>query len=357
MHRLLRLFLAVAVIGSAYLLLWPVPADPAAWQPETAPEFTGDFARNSALATVKVHAKEIGRAPEDIAIDKAGRIHAGFEDGRIMRFQPNLSSPELLANTGGRPLGLEFDRAGKLIVCDSYKGLLSVSMDGSIEVLSTECEGRSFGFTDDLAIGRDGIIYFTDASWKFGQKQYIEDLIEHRPNGRLLAYDPATKTTRVLLDALYFANGVAIAPDDSYLLITETGKYRVWRYWLQGPKAGLGEIVIKNLPGFPDGITAGSGGRYWLAIASPRDALLDAMLPHPWLRRVVLRLPSFLRPAVQQYGFVLAINGEGKVVENLQDPDGNYAPITNVREHEGKLFFGSIEAHGIGSFMLSDSPQ
>ena len=350
-----RTFIAVSVlllVALGYFLLWPVPIDPAVAQLPPAPPLLGDYAVNEVLHATERIGAAAGLAPEDIAIDSAGRIYAGFVDGRILRFQPEAGQVEEFANTGGRPLGLEFDGKHNLIVCDSYKGLLSISPNGSVETLATEHDGKRFGFTDDLDIGADGVIYFSDASWKFGQKEFVEDLLEHRPNGRLLAYDPGTKSTSLLMDNLYFANGVAMGPDDEYVLVVETGAYRVLRYWLRGPQRGKAEVFIANLPGFPDGITRGEDGRLWIALATPRDPMLDATLPRPWLRKVVLRLPKALQPGPKKYGFVLAVDAEGKVVRNYQDPAGAYAPITNVREHAGYLYFGSIEERGFGRLKL-----
>lgn len=348
-RRLAFLASATAAIA-AYLAWWPVEITPGEWTPEPAPALEGPLAQNSVLSACERIGKNVGHAPEDVAIDLADRLYVGFEDGRIVRFQPDGSAPEEFANTAGRPLGLEFDRQNNLIVCDSYKGLLRVDMSGHIFVLATEHAGRRFGFTDDLDIADDGTIYFTDASWKFGQKQYVDDLLEHQPNGRLLAYDPVSGATRLLVDNLHFANGVAVAPRDEFVLVTETGKYRVLRYWLRGPRQGQTEIFMKNLPGFPDGITTGDEGRFWIALAAPRDALLDALLPRPGLRKALMRLPRLLLPAPARYSFVLAVDANGAVLRNYQDLAGAYAPITNVREHAGKLYFGSIEEDGFGRF-------
>ena len=65
--------------------------------------------------------------------------------------------------------------------------------------LATEADGVPFAFTDDLDIASDGRIYFSDASSKFHQPDYILDLLEARPHGRLLRYDPSTGKTEVLL--------------------------------------------------------------------------------------------------------------------------------------------------------------
>jgi len=219
--------------------------------------------------------------------------------------------------------------------------------DGSFKVLVNEHGGVPFKFTDDLDIADDGTIYFSDASSVYPQSAYLEDLFEHRPHGRLLAHDPSTGETRQLLDGLYFANGVALAPDESFVLVNETWKYRIQRYWLTGPKAGSAEIFAENLPGFPDGVSLGSDGRFWVAMFNPRNPQLDKMLPSPFLRKVVWRLPHWMRPKAVHYGLVICLDLDGKPVMSLHDRSPTaYAPVTSVQEHKGFLYLGSLEARG-----------
>jgi sugar lactone lactonase YvrE len=304
-----------------------------------------------------------------VALDAENRIYAGLADGRIMRLQADGTNPQVFSNTQGRPLGLAFDANHDLIVADAIKGLLSVAPDGSVRVLSTGADGVPFACTNDLDIATDGTIYFTDASSKFPLTNFTADILEHGPNGRLLAYDPKTKTTRTMLSHLAFANGVAVSPDQTFLLVVETGKYRVHRVWLNqgppkvvfiqsptwtgGPKYGTSEIFIDNLPGFPDGITSNGRDKFWLALVTPRDQLLDKLLPHPFLRRVVARLPKFLQPAPKRYSFVLGLDLNGKVMNNLQNgsPDC-YAQVANAVERQGSLYFGSIGEATVGRYRL-----
>lgn len=56
------------------------------------------------------------------------------------------------------------------------------------------------------------------------------------PTGRLLCYDPSTDATTVLADGLWYANGVALAADESFVAVVETCSMRVRRHWLEGPK-------------------------------------------------------------------------------------------------------------------------
>ena len=352
MKYAIRILGVAILLLLAYLCFWPVPIDPAAWRPPQTPPFEGVYAANTLLADTVRLGEGDGVAPEDIAVDKEGRIYGGCEDGRILRWDAEGKNPVVFADTEGRPLGLHFDYTGNLIVADSYKGLLSISNSGTITVLATECDGRLFGFTDDLDITKDGMIYFSDASWKFGQTMYQEDLMEHRPNGRLLRYDPRTGQTHLVVDNLYFANGVAVSPKQDFVLVNETGKYRVMRYWLKGEKKGTVEKFISNLPGFPDGVSAGTDGVFWVALAFPRDASLDSMLAWPFLRKVLVRLPKSFLPKPKQYSFVLGLNEKGEIVHNFQDPAGRYAPITSAEENNSYLYFGSILEKGFGRFQL-----
>jgi sugar lactone lactonase YvrE len=325
-----------------YMLFWPVPIDPQAWTPQPIPRLEGQYAVNDRLAAAQRIGVGAGVGPETVSVDAQGRIYAGYEDGRIARFAADGSRPETFAQTGGRPLGHRFDAAGNLIVADAVKGLLSISPDGKISTLATQHGGVPFGLTDDVEPGADGNYYFSDASSKFGLRDFMLDVLEHGANGRLLAYDPRTRETRLLLGGLHFANGVAVAPDASYVLVAETTEYRVRRYWLAGPKAGQSDIFIDNLPGFPDGISSNGRGIFWLAIVGPRDAQLDGLLPRPFLRKLLLRL-HLPDPAPRRYAMVLGLDAQGRVVHNLQDPSANaYAPITAVQESGGMLYLGSL---------------
>jgi sugar lactone lactonase YvrE len=336
-----------------YLVLWPVAISPSAWTPPAAPPLSGPYAQNTSLAGVQRLDAGGGFAPEDVALDSAGRIYGGTEDGRLIRLQADGSHTEVFANTAGRPLGLIFDHAGNLIVADAIKGLLSIAADGSIVNLSTTADGVPFRCANDLDIAADGTIYFTDASSKYPLAIFKADLLEHQGNGRLLAYDPRTKTTRVVLGNLVFANGVAVSPDQSFVLVVETGKYRIHRVWLSGPRQGQSEIFIDNLPGFPDGLLSNGRDKFWLALVTPRDPVFDRMLPHPFLRKMVIRLPEFMQPAPKRYAFVLGLDLSGHVVANLQDGSKEcYAEIANVVQHNGMLYFGSIGEAAVGRLPL-----
>ena len=338
-----------------YLLCWPVPIDPVSWDSPEPPPMEGKFSKNDFLKDIKILGMNDGVGPEDVAIDKSGNIYAGYDDGRIIKYDKMGNRMGVLVQTDGRPLGMQFDLDGNLIVADAIRGLIKVDMQGTLTILSIESGGIPFGLTDDLDIANDGKIYFSDASTRHRLGEENLDVMEHRPNGRLLVYDPETTQTTTLLDNLYFANGVAINTDETFVLFNETYMYRVQKYWIKGEKAGTSEIVIDNLPGFPDNISSNGEGIYWVALFTLRNDFIDSTTNKPFLRKMTLRLPELLQPQPEPYAFVLGIDENGKVLHNLQyGADDAYSPITSVKQFGNKLYFGSLTAKGFG---VSKAPK
>lgn len=211
---------------------------------------------------------------------------------------------------------------------------------------------RSAILVDAAGVAPNGTIYLTDAS-RFSFDHYVYDLYEHRPNGRLLPYDPRTATTRLIMDGLYFANGVAISPDASFLLVNEMTAYRVRKVWLSGERAGTSEVLVDNLPGFPDNISFNGRGIYWVGLARGRGtrAALDRVLLFPWVRKVLF-LAGVKAPA-DGNAWVIGSDNCGAIARNLQDPEGRaYHNITAAVESNGVLYLGSTEEIAIGRFQL-----
>jgi sugar lactone lactonase YvrE len=293
-----------------------------------------------------------GTRPEDVVFDAAGRLYAGVEDGRIWRWPagfPDSGAAELFADTHGRPLGLEADPSdGTLIVCDAYRGLLRVQPDGHVRVLADTHDGRRLRFANNAAVTADGTVYFSDTSTRFGLEHYKQELLEHRPSGRVFRYRPQAAGLDLVADGLCFPNGVALAPDESFLLVAQTGVYNVLRIPLTGPAAGRPEPFSSNLPGYPDNMSPAGDGGYWVAFPSPRLPLVDRMMPHPAPRRVAARLPERLQPAAQRYGLVARLGADGQVTRTLHGPAGAYREIVGVRQHDGWLYLSSLYETAVG---------
>ena len=280
-----------------------------------------------------------------------GRIYATTKSGKLLQVD-GYGKVREFADLGGRPLGIEPDAEGSLIVANAYSGLQRVSRKGVVEVLLDTVDGRPLVYADDLAIADNGIIYFSEASTKFGAQASegtyegsLLDIMEHGGHGQVIAFDPASGNAEIILDGLQFANGIAISEDQSFLLIAETGSYRILKHWLTGPDAGKTETLIDNLPGFPDNINNGLNDRFWIGFVAPRVGILDKLSDKPFLRKVVQRLPARVRPKAELYSHVIAINGDGEVLMNLRDPEARFPSMTGVYETRDALYltrlFGS----------------
>jgi 2-keto-4-pentenoate hydratase/2-oxohepta-3-ene-1,7-dioic acid hydratase in catechol pathway/sugar lactone lactonase YvrE len=338
-------------------------ADPAPWTPPPAPALTGVLASNQVLDQVERWEVPGGTRPEDVVFDAAGRLYAGVEDGRIWRWPatyPDSGQAELFADTHGRPLGLEIDPTdGTLVVCDAYRGLLKADQTGHVTVLADSYAGRRLKFTNNAAVAADGTVYFSDSSTRFRIEHYKQDLLEHRPNGRVFRYRPGAKDLDLIADGLYFPNGMALAPDESFVLVAQTAGYDILRIGLTGPAAGRPEPFASNLPGLPDNMSpAGNDragdGTYWVAFPSPRLPFVDRMMPHPAPRRIAARLPERLQPAAQRYGLVARVGADGTIIRSLHGPAGSYREIVGVREHDGWLYLGSLAEPAVGRVRITN---
>ena len=345
------LFIIIALF--AYLLLWPVPIDPVSWNAPANQYYVGDFEQNTRLNKVEILELEDTHGPEGLALLN-GEIYTATREGWIIRYNETTGTMTKWVNTEGSPLGLAFDAEDNLLIADAYKGLLSVSPAGEITVLTDSYNGVPMEYVDDVDVDAEGKIYFSDASTKFGAQSNggtyaasLLDTMEHGGHGRLMVYDPADQSTSMLMEGLNFSNGVAVAEDSSFVLVNETGSYRLHKYWLKGDRAGTSEVLIDNLPGFPDNIVRGRDGRFWVGLVSPRSQQLDDMSSSPFLRKMVQRLPASVRPQAEHYSHVFAMDKDGAVILSLQDPNGEHHTNTGAMETDKWLYISSLHSDNL----------
>jgi sugar lactone lactonase YvrE len=357
-----RIVLGAGLGLLAYLALWPVPVAPRAWVAPTPPGYVGVHAPNERLAGLRMIDLGGEEGPEHVALGPDGRLYAAVTSGKVLRMNADGSDRQVFADTRGRVLGFAFDAAGDMLAADAVAGLLRISADGKVQVLTDRVGGEPIRFADALVIAPDGQVYLTDASTRFGAAAWggtfeasLLDIIEQSATGRVLAYDPATRATRVVARGLSFANGIALSTDARRLFVVETGRYRVWSLPVDaadldvsgGPTAEA-RILLDNLPGYPDNLMRGADGRIWLGFTKPRSGLVDAMADTPRLRAVTLRLPRVFWPVPKPYGHVIAFQEDGTIVEDLQDPSGVYPETTAVTETPARLYVQSLHARGLG---------
>ena len=292
--------------------------------------------------------------PEDVVVDGEGAVWTGTEDGCIYRIAPD-ETVQWVANTGGRPLGLELLGDDRLLIADADAGLLTMDFStGVVEPLVTEVEGRRMVFCNNAAVARNTDIWFSDSSRVYPIARWKADFVEDTRTGRLLRRRAAGEV-EVHLDGLRFANGVALAPDESYVCVAESVARTVVRLWLTGPKAGTRDLFVDDLPGYPDNIALGSDGLIWVTIASPLDPVVERLRDQGplFLRKAATRLPERLQPRAKRTARVQAYDAEGRLVHDVDADASEYHMVVGVREHHGRLWVGSLEEGAVGVVDLS----
>ena len=357
----MKKFLAIAalplVAALLYLSLWPVPIDPVAWQAPPDRGLADPYLPNKLLQAPTGIDLGTHEGPEDATLGHDNAVYATTLGGAILRIRGRRV--EVFARVGGRPLGIETDADGSLVIANAFLGLQRVDMDGKVTTLYGSEDAPVFA--NNLAIAPDGVIYFTEASRKFGALAFndtmeatLYDVMEHGGHGRVIAFDPATRQSRVLLDSLAYANGIAVSEAGDFLLVVEMNEYRVLRFWLEGARAGTSDVLIDNLPGFGDNLKAGLNGRYWLGFAAPRKALVDRLADKPFLRKVVMRLPKVLRPAAEPSSHVIAFDENGVILMNLHDPEARYPTLTGVLETREFLYLTTLYGNALPVIAKAD---
>ncbi|XP_062373718.1 adipocyte plasma membrane-associated protein [Sardina pilchardus] len=360
-------FLAVAV--GLYLI--PSPIDPKPYIFEGPPPLLeGPLAVNTRLQRGRrLFAGQL-RGPESFTADQDGNLYTGTVDGKLWRIhqdtltfitQMGQNIPECGSSMDyepvcGRPHGVRLDGSGQLIVADSYFGLFKVDPRSGEKTLLLSnkqgCDGIPFAFLNGLELSRNGTIYFTDSSSRWGRRHVKLEVIETNHLGRLLSYEPETGRVQTLLDSLYMPNGIALSPEEDFIMMAETSIGRVLRYWLKGPQAGTKDILMSNMPGYPDNIRLSDRGTFLVGITTTRfrrrfmPPFLDLIGPYPAVKRFMTKLVplSLYNMLLPKYGLVLELGPNGEILDSLHDPNGTLTwAISDVFQHGGRYYLGSTD--------------
>ncbi|MCE3050632.1 Protein STRICTOSIDINE SYNTHASE-LIKE 10 [Datura stramonium] len=313
---------------------------------------------------------------ESVVFDpNGGGPYTGVADGRILKWlqhaqtwvdfavtssqRENCTAPEM-EHVCGRPLGLRFHHeTGNLYIADAYLGLQFVGSTGGLATpLVQDFEGHPLRFTNDLDIDdHDHVIYFTDTSTIYQRRQFVAATASGDKTGRLMKYDKSTKQVTILLGGLSFANGVALSKDRTFLLVAETSACRILRYWLKGPNVGTHD-TFAQLPGFPDNIRINSRGEFWVALHAKASPLARFIISNSWLGKTLLRKYNLqqmhnLLVGGQPHATAIKLSEEGGLLQVLEDVQGNNLRfISEVHEHNGKLWIASVMMSSLGVYQL-----
>lgn len=313
------------------------PVHPVRWQPPPVrplPRFGP-----AALTLVPMP----GDAPEDVVVDADGTLWAGLIDGRIVAIRDG-GTPEVIGDTGGRPLGLAVARDGRLLICDSPRGLLAMDRTtGAVQTLVDSVDGRRLQFCSNVTETPDGAIYFTESTAAFSFPHYRGALLAARGDGNLLRRDPDGRVTTVVR-GLYFANGLTPTLDGTALVFAETQGRRLSKYWLSGPQAGSVTPLAEHLGAMPDNLSTGADGRIWCAMVAPVNTIVDRLATTaPLLRKLLWRLPDRLGPQIPPGVWAVAFDPDtGAPVAGIHMNHPRFGMVTGLVEHRDRLWLSTL---------------
>jgi ribose transport system permease protein len=299
---------------------------------------------------------------EDCALDDEGNLYCGDRRGWLWRFRPGEPVGEVFARTGGLPLGHAWDVDGNLLVAVGGMGVYRILPDGQPVLVANHTKRRRLSlhddsairFADDLDVTPDGAIFCSDFSTRINAADYQLELVEYRPNGRIVRIDP-DGSTDVVIDNYVFPNGVCTSHDGQSVLIASTGLFRVDRLWVSGPNQGKLEPVLENLPGYPDNINRASDGNYWMSFVAMRTPVSDLFLRWPAVRRRMTKeLPpdDWIVPQLN-VSCVIKFDEAGTVLKVWWDATlEKYPMVTSINEHEGYLYLCGIQNNRVGKLTL-----
>lgn len=300
---------------------------------------------------------------EDCALDSEGNLYCGDRRGWIWRFSgPDQGNGEVFARTGGMPLGHAWDRDGVLMVAVGGMGVYRVFPDGETQLIANQVrrswtslhDDSALRFADDLDSAPDGSIYVSDFSTRTNAAEYMVELVEYRPNGRIVRID-TDGSTEVVVSNYVFPNGVCTSHDGQSILIASTGLFRVDRLWISGSKQGQFEPVMENLPGYCDNINRASDGNYWMSFIAMRTPMSDLLMKYPAVRRRMTReVPqdNWLVPQLN-VSCVLKFDNQGNVLKVFWDKSlENYPMVTSINEHGGYLYLCGLLNNRVGRLQL-----
>ncbi len=306
------------------------------------------------------------RGAEDCAVDSDGNVYCGDQRGWVWRFRGiDDTEGEIFSRTGGFPCGHVWDAEGRLVVAVGGMGIYRIGSDGEPELVANKVtrsplsliDDSGLRAIDDLDIAPDGSIYASDFSTRTNTADFLLELVEFRPNGRVIRVTPDGKT-EVVVSNYVFPNGICTAHDGESILIASTGLCRIDRLWISGPKTGQLEPVLENLPGYPDNINRSSDGNYWMPLCAMRTQMSDLLGKYPAVRRRMTREVSVDNWVVPQLNVscVIKFSDRGEILSVLWDESmENYPMVTAAKERDGALYLCGVSNNRIGRLVLDPS--
>ncbi|CAB3405546.1 unnamed protein product [Caenorhabditis bovis] len=350
---------------------------------DPAPALIGALKLNEKLSKASLILENKIVGPESMAIvDDA--IYASLYDARVVK----IVDGEIIASvsyseraqffrdcgnfdaepTCGRPLGIRqlSSKSLKFLVADAYLGVYLIDFNDEKnpkheEIFSSKIKinGITPKFLNDLDIINEDEFVVSDSSTRHDRRHFMEAILEHKSDGRIIHYKISTKTATVLIDKLYFPNGIQLLPDKKSLLFAECSYARIKKLNLESKKA---EMFAANLPGMPDNIRMTERGTFWVGLAAVRHSeapsIVDLLGAYPGIRQFLIDvIPAKLWGVIsgafkRSHAIIIELDKNGNIIQSLHDKSGKIVDVSQVTEYKNNLYIGSFDSHSIGKLKL-----
>lgn len=200
--------------------------------------------------------------PEGLAVAEDGAIWCGGDGGEIYRIEPDGSSFEQIASSGGFTLGMAFDNAGHLYTCD-----LGHACVFRLTIATGQLERFSGGAPDRPMRVPNYPVFDSGRNCL-----YVSD--SHHPTTPgpgVWRIDTATRETTLWYDQpLVFGNGMALDLDRKSLFVAETFARKISRIAINPDgSAGAKTTFVENLNRLPDGLALDADGNVYISCYEP----------------------------------------------------------------------------------------
>ena len=256
------IFYSILFYATAATVLLPAPAQTKTLRTfelqSLSPKFWDLIDHNAKLDTV---ASGFGFT-EGPMWDASGFLYVSDETlNKIFRVYPDGKKEEVI--TLGDPDGNTFDRQHRLIDCASVlRSIVAITPDGNYKVLADHYDGKRFNSPNDVIVGPDGALYFTDPTLDLVDKQEIPYQGVYRLNDK--GY------VQLLTKDLSQPNGLAFSPDGKHFYVDDTKEKNI-RVYDAAPDGTLsnGRIFGDEHPsgkheGVPDGMRVDTSGNLFV---------------------------------------------------------------------------------------------